>query len=176
MADLTPRTFLEIPKHQARSKALITIYGTYGGYDPSGQFPDLSSLVLIGNVTSVDVPVNRGSSERRELRADTLGAILEQVPGLVDYEGFTLNHVVTYKATFLEACGFLGHSLEYEAYPMLFMLVLPSPNLSQYPEKRLIIEKAWIKANPLLFSVEDKDDLKITQAVTLAVSRIWEVR
>jgi len=171
------RTALEIPKHIARSKALTTIYGVLGGYDPSQGTPDFtnSPLTYIGNVTSIEIPANRGSVERRELNAANLGRIVEIVPGLVDFEGVQLNHIVTYAATFLEASGFVGHVSDFQAYPMLYLLRLPSPNPAEYPERNLILEDVWIKNNPLMFSVEDKDDLRITQQVTLAVGNVREI-
>lgn len=169
------RQTLEVAKHIARSKALITIYGTEGGYNPKDGIPSLSSLKFIGNVTSIDIPVNRGSAERRELNAANFGRIIEIVPGLVDFDGFKLNHVVTYKETFLEACGFRGHVLDYQAYPMLFLFKLPTPDADQFPERTLIAETAWLKNNPLMFSVEEKDDLRITQEVSIAISNLREI-
>ncbi len=167
---------LEVPRSISRSKALITLYG--GHYDPTqGQnaASQLGSMFFIGNVTSIEIPVNRGSAERRELNASTLGQILEIVPGLVDFEGITLNHVVTYQSTFMEACQFGGHNLSYQSVPLFLVFVLPTPNASFAPVKNLLLESVWIKGNPLTFSVEDKDDLRITQAVPLAVGNISEL-
>lgn len=169
------RQVLEIPKHIARSKALITIYGTEGGYDPKNGIPTLSSLKFIGNVTNIEIPVNRGSAERRELNAANFGRIIEIVPGLVDFDGFQLNSVVTYKETFLEACGFKGHALDFQAFPMLFLFRLPTPDPDQFPERTLVAESCWIKNNPLMFSVEEKDDLRISQQVSIAVGQIREI-
>lgn len=173
---MTIRQTLEVPKHIARSKALITIYGTEGGYDPKNGIPTLSNLKFIGNVTSLEIPVNRGSSERRQLNTANFGRIEEIIPGLVDFDGFQLNHIVTYKETFLEACGFQGHVLDFQAFPMLFLFRLPTPDPDQFPVRTLVAESCWMKNNPLMFSVEEKDDLRITQQVSIAVGQIREVK
>ncbi len=169
------RTTVEIAKHLARSKALITIYGTEGGYDPNAGTPTISGsngLKLLGGVTSLTLPVNRGSSERRELNAANFARIEEIIPGLVDFEGAKLNHIVTYKETFLQRCGFDDLALDIQAYPMLFLLTLPTPNPSQFPALAVILEGVTIKTNPLEFSVEEKEDLRITQAVDLHIAKV----
>ena len=118
MATPTTTPFLrnEIPFTQSRLKSLIKIFGTYGGYqvDPSGNsvLPNLSSLQLIGAITKVEVATNRGAMERRELNYDGMGKIQEMVPGLVDFD-VKFNYVWLYRASFMEACGFAGHTLEY---------------------------------------------------------------
>jgi len=178
----TIRTSPQIPAHLARSKALVTIMGTIGGYDPQQGFPSLSSFGFIGDVVSVEIPVNRGGTERRELNYSTLGAILEMVPGLVDFEGLTFKRIITYGqaaltqggGTMLEICGFDGPTLDYQSFPMAFMLRLPSPNPAYFPERRVILDKVWFQKNPLMFSVEDKDDLRIIQEVTCLCGAIRE--
>ncbi len=173
-----------VPKHLARSKALTSIYATLGGYDPEDGFPSLSALKFIGDVTEVTIPVNRGGTERRELNYQNLGAILEMVPGLVDFEGLTFKRVVTYGqasesragGTMLEVCGFDGPTLDYQTHPMLFMLKLPSPNLARFPERRILLDKVWFQKNPLMFSVEDKNDLRIIQEVSAMCGSIREVK
>jgi hypothetical protein len=170
------RENLETPKHSARSKALVTVYGTYGGYDPSEGFPDLSGLVQIMNLTSITINSNRDAKERRELDASTLGSIIEMVPGLVDFENMEMNGIVTYKTSIIETCGFGGYDLRYQTHPMLLMLKLPSPNPSVVPERRLLLDKLWFKANPLEFSVEDPSDVRITQKIPFACAGVREVR
>lgn len=169
------RNVLEPAKTLARSRALTTIYGTLGGYDPSGGIPALSSLVFIGGVSKLMVPINRGTAEFRELNASTFGRILEQVPGLVDLDTVTLQSVITYGGTFLERCGFQGHMLDFQAYPMLFLLDLPTPNKSKFPARQLILEGAIIKKNPIEFGVDNKEDLRILQEIELAVSNVREI-
>jgi hypothetical protein len=177
-----PRTTIDIPKVESRSKALITLEGSYGGYNPLTQTIQqaLSNLVLIGNVSKISMPIKRGAVERRELNASniqTAAQILEIVPGLVDFEGFRLNNIVTYQEDFLEACGFFGgRRLEYQSYPMLFVLTLPSPEPSVFPVRTFLIDKAWILDNPYEFSVEEKEDLRITQEVELRLASITEVQ
>ncbi len=167
---------LEVPRHIARSKALITLYA--GQYDPTANQSaanQLGNMFHVGNVTSVEVPINRGATERRQLDSSTFGQILEMIPGLVDFEGFQLNNIVTYQATFFEAMQFGGHNLVYQSVPLFMVFVLPTPNPSFAPAKTLLFENVWIKNNPLMFSVEEKDDLRITQQVTLAVGNISEL-
>lgn len=172
------RTTVEIPKVESRSKALITLEGSLGGYNPLTESTQdaLSRLVEIGNVTKITMPTKRGAAERRELNARTFGEIKEIVPGLVDFEGFRLNNVITYKETFLQACGFTGgQSLDNQAYPMLFVLTLPSPEPDRFPVRTLLLEKTWILDNPYEFSVEEKDDLRIVQDIELRIGKIREV-
>jgi len=172
------RTTREIPKVEARSKALITLEGSYGGYNPLTENVQtaMSRLQEIGNVTKITIPTKRGASERRELKASTFGEIKEILPGLVDFEGLRLNNVITYKESFLQACGFTGgHALDYQSYPMLFVLTLPSPEPDKFPIRTLLLEGSWILDNPYEFSVEEKDDLRITQDIELRIARIREV-
>ena len=174
----TPFLRNEIPFTQSRLKSLIKIFGTYGGYqvDPAGAtvLPNLSGLTLIGAVTKVEVDVKRGATERRELNYDTMGKILEMIPGLVDYD-VKFNYVWLYKSTFMEACGFAGHTLEYQTRPMLFALQLPSPNPASVPPKSLLLVDCWLKSNPAVFDVESKDDLRIVQNVDVACGGVVEV-
>ena len=172
------RTTIEIPKVEARSKALITLEGSLGGYNPLTESTQdaLSRLVEIGNLTKITIPTKRGAIDRRELNARTFGQIKEIVPGLVDFDGIRLSNIITYKETFLQACGFVGgHTNDYQAYPMLFVLTLPSPEPSKFPVRTLLLEQAWILDNPYEFSVEEKDDLRIVQDIELKVGRIREV-
>ena len=172
------RSTREIPKVEARSKALITLEGSYGGYNPLTESTQdaLSRLQEIGNVTKITLPTNRGASDRRELNARTYGEIKEIIPGLVDFDGLRLNNIITYKETFLQACGFVGgHSLDYQSYPMLYVLTLPSPEPDKFPVRTLMLEGSWMLNNPFEFSVEEKDDLRITQDIELRIARIREV-
>lgn len=172
------RTSIEIPKVESRSKALITLEGSLGGYNPLTESTQdaLSRLVEIGNVTKITLPTKRGATERRELNARTFAQIKEIVPGLSDFEGFRLNNVITYKETFLQACGFTGgHSTDFQSFPMLFVLTLPSPEPDRFPVRTLLLEKAWILDNPFEFSVEEKDDLRIMQDIELRIGNIREV-
>lgn len=174
----TPFKRTEIPFTQSRLKSLIKIKGTYGGYQPSivgnTSLPNLSSLDLIGAVTKVTVDVKRGAAERRELNYDTMGKILEMVPGLVDFD-VKFSYVWLYQASFMEACGFGGHTLEYQTRPMLFALQLPSPDPAVVPVKNILLVDCWLKANPATFDVESKDDLRIVQEVDVACGGIVEV-
>jgi hypothetical protein len=174
----TPVLRTEIPFTTARLKSLVKVFGTYGGYqvDPSGagSLPNLSALDLIGAITQLTVDVKRGAQERRELNFDTAGKILEMVPGLVDFE-VSLNYVYLYRASFMEACGFAGHTLEFQTRPMLFSLLLPSPNPATVPPKSLLLVDCWLKSNPIMFDVEGKDDLRIIQKVDIACGGIVEV-
>jgi hypothetical protein len=173
------RTTVEIPKHDARSKALITLEVSQGGYNPLTESVQdaLSRLVEVGNVTKITIPTKRGASERRELKASNFGEIKEIIPGLIDQDGIRLNNVITYKETFLQACGFVGgHSLDYQSYPCLFVLTLPSPEPDKFPVRTLMFEKTWILDNPYEFSVEEKDNLQIVQDIELRVGKIREVK
>jgi hypothetical protein len=174
----TPFLRNEIPFTQSRLKSLIKIFGTYGGYqvDPAGNsvLPNVSGVELIGAITKVEVSVKRGAAERRELNYDTMGKILEMIPGLVDYD-VKFNYVWLYKASFMEACGFAGHTLEYQTRPMLFSLQLPSPNPSTVKPKSILLVDCWLKSNPANFDVETKDDLRIVQSVDVACGGIVEV-
>ena len=172
------RTTVEIPKQEARSKALITLEVSYGGYNPLTETASeaLTRLVEVGNVTKITIPTNRGASERRELNARNFAEIKEIMPGLVDFEGIKLNNVITYKETFLQACGFQGgQSTHYQSYPCLFVITLPSPEPDRFPVRTLMLEKAWILNNPYEFSVEEKDDLRITQDIEIRCANIREV-
>lgn len=175
----TPVLRNEIPFTQSRLKSLIKVFGTFGGYqvDQSGNgaLPNLSGLELIGAITKVDVKVNRGATERRELNFDTKGKILEMVPGLVDFE-VSFNYVMLYRAGFMEACGFAGHTLEYQTRPMLFALQLPSPTPDSVPPKTILLVDCWLKNNPVMFDVESKDDLRIVQSIDIACGGIVEVQ
>ncbi len=167
------QTLLQAPKTVSRSKALIDIYGTEGGYDPAGGYT-LNNLIYIGGITKLMLPIERGAAEFRELNATNFGRIIEQVPGLVSFDNVSLRSVVTYKGTFMERCGFQGHVLDYQSYPMLFLLDLPTPNAARYPARQLIIEGAVFLNNPLEWSVEEKEDLRIVQDIRLAISNIRE--
>lgn len=172
------RTTVEIPKVEARSRALITLEGSLGGYNPLTESAQdaLSRLVEIGNVTKITLPTKRGAVERRELNARTFGQIKEIVPGLVDFDDAKLENVITYKETFLQACGFVGgQALDYQAYPMLFVVTLPSPEPDKFPVRTLLLEKCWILDNPYEFGVEEKDDLRIKQDISLKIGNIREV-
>jgi hypothetical protein len=174
----TPFLRTEIPFTQSRLKSLIKVFGTFGGYqvDPSGagSLPNLSALDLIGAITKVEVKTNRGAAERRELNYDGMGRILEMVPGLVDFD-VSFNYVWLYRASFMEACGFAGHTLEFQTRPMLFALQLPSPNPATVPPKSLLLVDCWLKGNPAMFDVESRDDLRIVQSVDVACGGIVEV-
>lgn len=180
MASPTTMPYLrnEIPFTQSRLKSLIKVFGTFGGYevDPAGAtvLPNLSNMALIGAITKVEVKTNRGAAERRELNYDTMGKILEMIPGLVDYE-VDFNYVMLYKSSFMEACGFAGHTLEYQTRPMLFALQLPTPNPASVPPKSILLVDCWLKNNPITFDVESKDDLRIVQSVSVACGGIVEV-
>jgi hypothetical protein len=172
------RTTVEIPKVESRSKALITLEGSLGGYNPLTETAQdaLSRLVEIGNVTKITIPTSRGAVERRELKASTFGRIKEIVPGLVDFSDVDLENVITYKENFLQACGFAGgQSLDYQAFPMLFVITLPSPEPSVFPVRTLMLEKCWLLDNPWEFSVEEKDDLRIKQSIKIKIGNIREV-
>ena len=175
------RSTVSVPSHIARSKALCTLSGTIGGYDGSAGIPSsFPALEFIANVTSITIPTNRGSAERRELNAANWGRIIEILPGLVDFEGLEMNNVVTYGATFAQACGLDASAaggdnsfeLDIQSFPMLFQIDLPTPNAALYPPRTLMLLPAWIKTNPINFSVEEKDDLRIVQTISLAVGRI----
>ena len=173
MASPNIRTTQEIPKVESRSKALITITGVIGGYDPLTQnLADvLGGAQFIGNVSKITLPNKRGMQDRRELNAANFGEIMEIVPGLVDFEGMRWTNVITYQQDFLQACGFQGGlSTDYQSYPMLFILTLPAPN--PFLTRTLLINKAWIVNNPYEFSVEDKDDLRITQEIDIRCASI----
>jgi hypothetical protein len=170
----TLRQQLEIPKTNTRLKSLIKCFVSFGGYDPSQGIPALSGLQFLSALTKVEFPVNRGAVERRELNFDNLGKILEMVPGLVDFDGARMTYIWQYQASFLEACGFGGHTLEFQTRPLLFLLQLPSPNPDVVPEKNILLLDCWLKKNPAEFSVEDKDDLRIRQEVDIAVGGIIE--
>jgi len=167
----------EIPYTQSRLKSLIKVFGTFGGYQPSisgpTTLPSLSGLSLIGAVTKVEVDTKRGATERRELNYDTMAKILEMVPGLVEYK-VSFNYVWLYQASFMEACGFAGQTLEYQTRPMLFALQLPSPDPAVVPTKTILLVDCWLKANPATFDVESRDDLRIVQSVDVACGGIVE--
>ncbi len=179
-------TGMQIANHVARSKALVSVFATIGGYDPidsAGNLQDFdfsAKLGYIGGCTSLSLPVNRGSAERRELNADNFGRIEEIIPGLVDFEGAKLNNVMTQKGTFLQKIGFDGLSaglgegimLDLQSFPMAFMLALPTPNASKFPKLAVFLTQVIIKTNPMEFSVEEKDDLRIVQAIDLHIGRV----
>jgi hypothetical protein len=174
----TPFLRTEIPFTQSRLKSLIKVYGTYGGYQPSltgnTTLPSLSSLSLIGAVTKVEVKTTRGATERRELNYDNMAKILEMVPGLVDYD-VNFSYVWLYQASFMEACGFAGHTLEYQTRPMLFALQLPTPDPAVIAPKTILLLDCWLKGNPATFDVEEKNDLRIVQSVEIACGGLLEV-
>ena len=176
-----PNPFLreEIPFTQSRLKSLIKIYATFGGYVPDPDtpqaLPDLSGLELIGAVTKVEVKTPRGMTERRELNYDTLGKILEMVPGLVSFD-CNFSYVMLYKSSFMEACGFAGHRLEYQTRPILFQLELPSPTPDTIPPRNIILQDCWLKDNPMAFDVSSNDDLRIIQDIGVGVGGLTEVR
>jgi len=172
----TPFKRQEIPFTQSRLASLIKIRGTFGGYvpDPATRFPTLSGLPLIGALQKVTVDVTRGAKDRRELNYDTYGNIIEMVPGLVDFD-IKFEYVWLYQASFLEACGFGGHTLEFQTRPMLFQLELPSPANSGIPTKTIVLSDCWLKGNPGTFDVTQKDDLRIVQSIDIACGGIIEV-
>lgn len=178
MAGTPPILREEIPITQSRNKSLIKVFATFGGYipDPSdpANVPDLSSMAQIGSVARVMVNPTRNAAERRELNTDTLGQILEMIPGLTSFE-VTMSYIYLYRASFMEAVGFAGHSLEFNSRPILFALQMPSPTPDTIPEKTLLLRDCWLKANPIEFNVEEKDDLRITQEVGMACGGIIEV-
>ena len=182
MALPSPSPFLrsEIPYTQSRLKSLIKVFGTYGGYqvditgDGPGTLTQLPPMSLIGAITSVSVSPKRNATERRELNYDTMAKILEMVPGLVDFE-VKFKAVWLYRASFMEACGFAGMTLEYQTRPMIFSLQLPSPDPSSVPPRSILLLDCWLKANPAMFEVENKDDLRIVQEVDVACGGLSEV-
>lgn len=165
------------PYTTARLKHLITIRGTYGGYDPTGALPS-GKLPIIGALEKVEVLTTRGSTARRQLAPgvnDMYGRILEMVPGLVEYEA-TFNYVWLYDASFMEACGFGGHALDYQIKPMLFQLELPGSQPTPGVNGRtLVLYDCWLKDNPATFDVTSKDDLRIIQSVKVAVGGLEEI-
>lgn len=176
----TPQKVLQTPFTLARLKNLVTINVTYSGYDPlvySGQ-GTLPQLTEIGALEKVEVKVSRGAKERRELRVDAngmSGRIIEMVPGLVDFE-VSFQYVWLYQASFMEACGFGGHDLEYQTKPLLFQLDMPAPASSKVPVKSLILKDCWLKDNPATFDVSaGKDDLRMIQSVTVACGGVEEI-
>ena len=176
MPTLPLTSILTVPDSIARSKALISLYGTFGGYSILSGTPNLSGtqgLAFIANLTKITLPMKKGSSERRMLSVQTYGMIQEIVQGLTDYEGMEVHNVVTYGGGFLESCGFGGHDLNYVPKSMLFLFKLPSPDTSLYPELTLVSENTQIKTNPLEFSVQEKDNLQITQVIELHPKRLY---
>lgn len=174
MADLFREQ--EIPFTQTRLASLIKIKGSYKGYIPDGnRIPtDMGDQRFIGAVTKVKVDVNRGATERRELNFDTYGNIIEMVPGLVSFD-VSFDRVWLYESSMLEACGFGGHTLEFQTRPMLFQLLLPRPANSSVPDKTIVLVDCWLKDNPATWSVDNKDDLRIVQTVNIACGGIFEV-
>ncbi len=166
----------EIPYTQARLASLIKVRGSLGGYVPDGnRIPSLGNqMQLLGAVTKVKVDVTRGSAERRELNYDTYGNIIEMVPGLVSFD-VAFDRVWLYEASMLEACGFGGHTLEFQTRPMLFQLLLPRPANSTVPDKTIVLVDCWLKDNPATWSVDNKDDLRIVQTVNIACGGIFEI-
>jgi len=174
----TPFKRNEIPYTQARNKSLIKVFVTYGGYTPDPNdptnLPTLSSLSLIGSITTVDLKTTRAAAERRELNFDNAGEILEMIPGLASFE-VSFKYVNLYRASFMEALGIAGHELKYNTRPFLFALQLPSPVPDQLPPKTLLLRDCWLLDNPLNFDVEAKDDLRIIQEVPVACGGIIEI-
>jgi hypothetical protein len=178
---LVPRDQLQIPLTDTRNKALITLECIYGGYNPLTTSPaaalSTGTLVTVGTLQTLSLHTKRGYSERRALNAATFGQILEGMPGLVDYDGCKLNNIITYGADFLQACGYAGgFTDDYQAYPQLFFLTLPTPDASVYPVITLMLEKCWFLSNPYEFDVTRKDDLRMTQDVDLGITRITPVQ
>ena len=173
---MPPELRNEIPFTQSRLKSLIKIKVSYGGYktDILGGPPVMPPLTLIGALTQAEVKVMRGAAERRELNYDTMGKIIEMVPGLVTYD-VKFKYVWLYAASFMEACGFAGHTLEYQTRPLMFELTLPSPDPAVLPEKKIQLLDCWLKDNPGTWDVEQKDDLRIVQDIDLACGGIREV-
>jgi len=175
MATLTPRDTLQIPITEARSKALVTLEGSYSGYNPltTSITQALSNLQYIGNVEKIMLPNKRGASERRELKASTYAQIKEIIPGLVDFEGAELQNVITYGQDFLQACGFTGGiGTDWQAFPMLLVLTLPSPDITIFPVLTFMCTKCWILNNPYQWDVTEKNDLRITQRIELRMANI----
>lgn len=179
MAYPVPEKVLKTPQTIARLKNLITISVTWGGYDAavSGIVPStLPQLTQVGALQKVEVKTMRGATARRELRVDQnnmSGRIIEMVPGLVEYE-VNFDYVWLYSASFLEACGFAGHNLEYQTKPLIFQLDLPVPDGSGLTAKSLVLYDCWLKDNPALFDLENKDDLRIIQRVPIACGGVEE--
>ena len=175
----TPQKREETPFTQARLKSLIKVFCTFGGYQPDpndpSNVPQLSELALVGSVTKVSVGTTRQAAERRELNFDTAGQIQEMIPGLESFD-IKMTHIVLYRQSFMEACGFAGHELRYNTRPILFALQLPSPTPGTLPPKTLLLRDCWIKGNPFDFSVEEKDDLRIVQTVPIHVGGLREVK
>ncbi len=96
------------------------------------------------------------------------------VPTLASFD-VTFTSVMTYQATFLEACGFAGGEIRYQTRPIAFALILPSPTPDTIPNKVLILRGCQLKDNPMKFDVEQKDDLRIIQEVPVACAGIIEV-
>lgn len=175
MANLTPRNALQTPLVEARSKALITLETTYAGYNPLTTSPAdaLNSLQFVGNVEKIMLPNKRGASERRELNSATVAEIKEIIPGLVDFEGMEFQNVITYGQDFLSACGFTGGiGTDWQAFPLIFVLTLPTPDASVFPVQTFMITKAWILNNPYQWDVTEKVDLRITQRVEIRAANI----
>lgn len=178
MATPVPFKRDEIPYTQARLKSLIKIYATFGGYQPDPNdptaVPTLAQMKLIGAVTKVDYKNPRNAAERRELNYDTFAEIQEMVPGLGSFE-VSFTSIMTYAQTFMEACGFDGTDIRFQTRPLAFALILPSPTPDVIPSKVLILRGSWLKDNPVSFSVEEKDDLRIIQEVPIACAGVIEV-
>lgn len=175
----TPFKRDEIPYTQSRLKSLIKVFATYGGYAPDPNdptnLPTLSSMQLIGSITKVDIKTTRQAAERRELNFDNAAEILEMVPGLASFE-VSMNYVMLYRASFIEALGFGGHELRYWTRPVLFALQLPSPVPASLPPKTILLRDCWGLDNPMMFDVEAKDDLRIIQEVPIACGGMIEIQ
>jgi hypothetical protein len=162
-----------------RDKSLFDIYGTYGGYipDPSNplDIPDLSTFQYIGAFTEAKIASKRsgdGGTEIRYLSATEQDVIQEILPNLSSPE-ITLTGVVTYQQTLWERCGFGGFRARSQTRPMAFMFYLPSPNLAVIPASTYFVRGAVLQGNPLEFSVEHKDDLRIMQEVQIKAADLY---
>lgn len=180
MPPLVPFIRNEFNQTVYRDKSLIKIFATYGGYvpDPGNPqaLPSLSGLTLVGGVSKIKMlgSERAGSSEVRILDYDMVDTIQEILPGLSSPK-LELEYIVSYQQTFLEAIGFGGLAVKLVTRPMLFMFVLPSPNPNTVPYKTVVTAGVQVMGNPLDFSVEEKQDLRIQQDITLVPASILQI-
>ena len=175
----TPFLRNEIPATTARLASLVQVQCSYGGYipdltQPNGFSAGSINWALVGGLQKATANTTRDAHERRELNYVNMGKIIEMVPGLVTFD-VKFEYIYLYQASFLEACGFAGHTLEYQTRPLLFSLTLPSPNPSVIPYKTIVLLDCWIKDNPVEWQLTQKDDLRITQSVNIACGGIYEI-
>lgn len=175
----TPFLRVETPDTQSRLRSLVSVHVSYGGYQidqnsDGGAPTSLPPWTLIGGLTKANIDITRGATPRRELNPDTMGSIIEQVPGLVDYK-VNFEYVYLYKASFLEACGFAGTDLKFQTRPLMFMLTFPSPDPATIPVKTLLLTDCWLGNNPISMGVDNKDDLRIIQSIDINVAGVFEI-